>query len=1602
MPDDSSTTNTNMMVSSYSTMANQAISRGQYRDALLFYIRALEDYNGDTMVQLVNAAATCFNLGALSKKLGDYSQAANYFRQAESIYRDCRERLNAAAHQEEEKTAEQNTSNCSVCLMKLMVETLQARAHLHSKYQNLLEEAMECHEEVVELLEVVSGKETIFQNIQFLPLTETMRNELLSTSLQFLGKSYVEKGDLADGLLAYQEVLKIFEHSLDQQQRQDETKQIIHALQQIISQKQDLQQLALKKEEEDNWDQALVYWERLLMEKSLEYGEDSLQVAVALHHMARVMAHQGNLEGALDLYQAGSNTMLKKGETLSRDLLETVCDLFSRLHLFVQAIVWLEEIQQPWSFYFLGKFYLEGNDLEKSSQALLKSLKLGLEDEEIYKLLQRVEFLHQRMELTTSISRLALDAISEGIEEDSASKLTMKKSSSSSASDIDSTTDGNDTDNTDDLLSQAMTLAIIPETPKVGDSLALPQHRLYQENNYHDEDDKSNQSLSPIPRNHEMNDPLEDNDRLNFLTTPALDASPFDDDNEGQEKRETIMPGKVLFETQEVNEKERLQEKDNEMLYVASEEEEIEEVDVPASSEKAASTIATRSTVSEPSTPSDTKEEILLTRPLPNVDEVVAAQPKLSTSVPFSEKVQQPSLFNVSNVKETSAHSSSTPSSTGDENNEQMIKTSVSAHDAISLGSTMFISASTFEVHSSQEEEEQSKAESTTIDIDKATSHSRRMFDVEEEQLLACHDDSSSCSSSPFQSTNSASSRTGLLQQQQTPSGTNPEKKGIRVLGSPKTTSPKSHNYSSPTSTSPRDIYKNPILRIKQQYAEMPNRKQRQENNKPRTTKGRFVKALSSPFRRSKNSKRLDALDEDKESFIEDEYSQCEDAPLNFIFDDDDQSQVSQITFRMEDYHYNPSRNKGESDSQWWWGVTKEGLEGWFPSTYVNQAVQAAEGFLSAKSIHDRAKSRPLDFDSEDESDNEEAAEQQSRSFDSKPVLPSPRDTDETSAAPDKSNIANNESSTHSKRQQSLAARIQEKEEILQQEILENGPEHINVASIHYDLAVLYSKSNDIIQALDLTQKALKVQKATLNMANACTSLHFMADLSLKQKQYSNALSFYEESQQLQERVFGYFHEETANTLNRIGNVFATQGEFGHAMENYKEALRILKECCGEEIKNPLVSQTLIQIGAVYYRERNSLATIQSKVDGYTTFIEGGMLEVIGRAHEERGSYRMALAFFEEKLQHLNDNENSNDLEQVAETLNSLGMLSCRAGLYLEAIDYYDRALGIQMKLGCDEVQLAMARVLAGSVQYSLGHFKKALQLFQDAIDTLRDHVGAEQETVAATLFHMGVVRMALCEYDDAMSDFREALKVQQKLLGSDHPATLRTRREIGNLYAVYESELDAAFEEFNEILAMQRKIHGAKHPNVAETLQSIGCAQAKKGEHVIALRTLEDCYNMRLEFLGMDHPLQATTLHEISKIQLHRGRLKKAIHICDAALNIRVESLSEQHIDVAMAMTTKASCLVAQNNFGEANTLFLESISISNKAVGAIHPSVARIYEQIGIMNLRKCHFEEASESIQKALDIYRQSNLDEDHPGIKEALKELERVERAEMLCV
>ncbi|CAB9507385.1 Clustered mitochondria protein homolog [Seminavis robusta] len=767
---------------------------------------------------------------------------------------------------------------------------------------------------------------------------------------------------------------------------------------------------------------------------------------------------------------------------------------------------------------------------------------------------------------------------------------------------------------------------------------------------------------------------------------------------------------------------------------------------------------------------------------------------------------------------------------------------------------------------------------------------------------------------------------------------------------------------------------------------------------------------------------------------------------------------LSQITFIMDDPNVK-NRNKNNQ----WWGQLGQ-LDGWLPN--FHQAVEAAEGFLSAKAIHAQMKSQPLDFDSEDEDEEDTNDDLIIRESSTLPLAastlktevvaaaacsPIPNSFFQSSALSSKrrastattsvnstsskigpvsleqsvstpkvvppstptqqvtpaANILQSDSLSVVPNKNEIALEIEQQEKLLAQyelEALNDDKANHRVGATLFRMSILYLQSEEVEEALKATNEALRIQKYRGDSADAARSLHLLADIFVRKGEYDSALGCYAEVQEMELALYGYIHEESANTLNRIGSVLARQSKFSLAMEKHQEALRILKECHGEELRHPLVSQTLIHIGAVYYRERNSLSTVRAKSDDYSTFIEVGMLEVIGRAHEDRGSYKMAISFFEEKLQCLNQKrtEGKANLEEVATTLNSLGMLSCRAGIFMEAIDYYDRALEVQKQIGCDKMHIATARVLTATVQFHLGFFQKALRLLQDALKELKAETGEDHETVAATWFQIGVVQVALCEYDNGMDALEEALRIQNNLLGKVHPATLRTRREIGNMYAIYESELDAAFAQFRDILATQRRIHGYKHPNVAETLHSLGCAYARKGDYPNATKTLEECYYMRIDFLGADHPLQATTLHELAEIHRKRQRFRKAKHICNAVLEIRRESLSERHIDVSRALATKASCLVATGDYTNAMKCLREALPMAEQAVGERHPAVADILVHLGGIHLRKCHFEEAKEWINKALDIYHNSNLDEDHPSLKEAVALMERVDRDEMLCV
>jgi tetratricopeptide (TPR) repeat protein len=829
------------------------------------------------------------------------------------------------------------------------------------------------------------------------------------------------------------------------------------------------------------------------------------------------------------------------------------------------------------------------------------------------------------------------------------------------------------------------------------------------------------------------------------------------------------------------------------------------------------------------------------------------------------------------------------------------------------------------------------------------------------------------------------------------------------------------------TPTSPNgslSVISSPLLNLKQRSAS-----NEQASVSSSSQRSSLVKALANTFRRSSGDrskspgfndtvKSVDREEGDKGAVrlpSEEEFHLAIDetnfvGPLKYIdlpLTKSWDSDISSITVRMD------GANRLKNDGQeLWWAVSTERFGNWFP-TVVSHAVEAAEGFLSAKSIHSQKQQTALfDYATSEDSDDESSADV----FD----LPSSGGVADSKTQRQQS-IARHGSSNekycsgaldlysgHKRKLEGVEAEIQHFVQLIPEQKQQYGKSHLTVARSLFTLAVLYSRLgvSSSAPAIDCATEALRIQRECSATNDACRSLHFLAEVYILQKQYIAALSLYAEVLRMERAHFGHLSDETVNTLNCIGHVHALQNEFLSAMDSHQEALRILQESHGDNVKYPLVTETLCQIGSVYYRERNSFKKSKPSGDNYKTFIEAGMLETIARAHEERGSYKVAISFFEEKLAFLLNQafeSDPEDLDEVAETFSSLGMLNSKAGLLFEALDYFEKAEVEMKRLKCDEVHLATIGVLMGTVRNQLGDWQIALTLLQDSLHVLVREVGHEHETVAATWFQIGVVQAGLCKFENAMKCFTDAVDVLKRILGPNHPATLRARREIGNLYCINISECDTALELFDEILTAQRSLHGDRHPNIGETLHSIGRAYARRGDYASALQILEQTYYMRTEFLGHDVPCQADTLYEISLIHLKRKHYKRALQISDIVLAIREESLRDKHIDIALAFTVKGSCYVAQNKLEDADALLSKALNMAIEAVGDSHPSVAEIHVAMSSLHLKRCQFTLASRSIASALDIFEGASLKNDeYPPYKEAKLQLARIEHDEALFV
>ena len=140
---------------------------------------------------------------------------------------------------------------------------------------------------------------------------------------------------------------------------------------------------------------------------------------------------------------------------------------------------------------------------------------------------------------------------------------------------------------------------------------------------------------------------------------------------------------------------------------------------------------------------------------------------------------------------------------------------------------------------------------------------------------------------------------------------------------------------------------------------------------------------------------------------------------------------------------------------------------------------------------------------------------------------------------------------------------------------------------------------------------------------------------------------------------------------------------------------------------------------------------------------------------------------------------------------------------------------------------------------------------------------------VANTLCNVGYCYTQAQQYDKALPYYDQALAMNRKLLGEEHPTVGTTLNNIGLLY--YNSaHYDKAARYFADAIAIARKAYGDTHPTTATEMLNLANAYENLGEKKKAIAAYRQAL-AACQALGNGYEQSVTVIEE--KLEALQGK---------------------------------------------------------------------------------------------------------------------------------
>jgi tetratricopeptide (TPR) repeat protein len=298
--------------------------------------------------------------------------------------------------------------------------------------------------------------------------------------------------------------------------------------------------------------------------------------------------------------------------------------------------------------------------------------------------------------------------------------------------------------------------------------------------------------------------------------------------------------------------------------------------------------------------------------------------------------------------------------------------------------------------------------------------------------------------------------------------------------------------------------------------------------------------------------------------------------------------------------------------------------------------------------------------------------------------------------------------------------------------------------------------------------------------------------------------------------------------------------------------------------------------------------------------------------------------------------------------------------------------------------------VLSAAVDANRSGYPARMRPVLAHLKHLTDQALKERDKQAARLANeLGYYLEVIADYPVARSYYQQALAINRKVLGEEHPDTTVSLNNLGGLLQVM-GDYTAARPYYEQTLAIRKKALGGEHPDTARSLNNLGSLLQAMGDYTSARPYYEQALAIRRRVLGEEHPDTARSLTNLGGLLQVMGDYAGARPYYEQALAINRKVLGEEHPGTITSLNNLGGLLQVMGDYSGARSNYEQALAVNRKVLGEEHPGTVTSLNYLGGLFQAMGDYTAARPYFEQALAINRKV-LGEDYPGTVSSLNNL-----------